>query len=200
MTAFALVTILNGTAAATMLTATDGGLTFFLLDRAANFSGDGFSVQMTSPFGLDTTAAFTSGMVSIFTVFDNSGFVSVDISGKSCTASSLTCGTITLTSAGLPPAPADWPSDVDYVATTPFTATGHLDVAAGFDFVGQGLLTGTICRHLQPSLACAEGPELQYVFGVPDSPGLLTLVGGALAIAGLFILRWSRRATRRGHA
>ena len=81
--------------------------------------------------------------------------------------------------------PADWPSNVDWVVTTPFTAAGHLNVGDGFDFVGQGLLTGTVNRVVDVD----NSPVLRYTFSVPEPPTLLLVVASFGTLVVLFSAR-----------
>ena len=185
----AMMTLLTATAHATTLTVTEGDLTLFGTDKFAGFSGDGFSVHMISPFGVNTGQAFGVGIASITVGFPggDSGSLTVQVGASSCTFPfSLDCGTITVTSPRLESRPADWPINVPFIATAPFFATGHLNVGDGFDFVGQGVLTGVICFiDCPPGFFALGGPGLEYTFGVPEPPSLLLLAGAVLAIAGM---------------
>jgi len=128
---------LTGIAHATPLVVTDGKVTFYFLDTSAFFSGDGFSafagyttplfsgtVSSTVPIGFRFSCVPGAPCVEFAGPF----FAQVD-GEEPCSrfnlAVSHTCGAITVKSDFLP-APG---------FTAPFTATGLLNVGAGFDLV-----------------------------------------------------------------
>jgi hypothetical protein len=197
---FATAILVSDAAHAAPLTATDGFISLFPSDRFADFSGEGFSVHMISPFGEPPFPVFGAGIVSIATGFDafGGGSIDVQVDGASCTAPvpSLGCGMMTLTSPRLQLPPADWPPGVNFVATAPFTAAGFLNVGGGFDFVGQGFVEGVpFCFNDQApcgAFGFSEGSVLHYTFSVSEPPTLV-LVVAALGVFGvLFGVRFLR--------
>jgi hypothetical protein len=193
---FAVVVFVTGFAQAAPLTVTEGGLSLFLFDRDGSFSGDGFSVQFSAGDGVDTLQAFGTGIVSIAVGFINSV---VEVEGSSCSGDPLgdPCGFITLTSPRLPPRPGDFfpPDDETYTAKTLFTATGQLFVGGGFDFAGQGTLTGIVCGL--NSTGCPDSPILRYTFTVSEPPTLLLVVASFGTLGALFSARFLRDRWRR---
>ncbi len=167
--ALAAVTGLASAAHATPI-ATDGFVNLYPADISASFDGDGFSVSVTLPF------SFSGGPGSSITIPLGSSFggnANVEVDGTVCGAPPLpTCGVFTLTTEPFASLPA------------PFTATGHLNVGDGFDFVGQGVVEPG-CGPGFGLPACNIGtPIWVYRFTVPE-PSTFLLLGtslGALAI------------------
>jgi len=102
------------------------------------------------------------------------------------------CGTITLTSPVLPSPPPDWPPNLDFIATGPFTATV---VGDGFDLAGQGVVVAGFCRS-STEFPCNTGvtfPPIVYTFSVSEPPTLLLVVASFGALGVLFSARFLRR-------
>jgi hypothetical protein len=188
---FTMVMLLTGAAHATTLVATQGFLVTMGLDSAAIFSGDGFSVFMSHPYGFPN-GNFTTTM-NVVPLDDQA---TVQVGGLVCDAITVgsTCGSITVTNAPLTPRPADWPAGVNYSAWTEFSAIGHLNVGEGFDVVGQGLLVGTDCFDFSqpPCVSLSGSPVLLYTFSVAEPPTLLLIVAAFGVLGTLFSARFLR--------
>jgi hypothetical protein len=188
-----VVTVLTGAAHATSLTVTEGSVTDYTTDLFARFSGDGFSVLMSAPFGF---GAF-GGIITIGFGAD-SGFFRIVVGGLSCVGPPGNCGFVTLTSPHLATPPPDWPHNVNFIVAAPFTATGHLNVGDGFDLVGQGMLEGILCFDFSQS-PCNEpgfesGKVSRYTFSATAVPEPSTLL---LVVAALGALGALQRSVRR---
>jgi hypothetical protein len=185
----AMVTVLTGKAAHAVPLPITGGFidVRFSGDSFARFGGDGFSVEIGATIPFVGPGTLNLGGELFF------GFVQVVVGNETCSFPTLepsfTCGFITLNH---PPLPTG--SQTSFSA--PFTASGHLNVGGGFDFVGQGIVVSDFrCPGVFPEFCTVIG----YGFSVPvtEPPSLLLLVAGALAIAGLTIVRNSRNSPSR---
>jgi hypothetical protein len=213
-----VVSTLAGPARATMLRVTEGEVTLLPLDTLAAFSGRGFSVLGSSPFGLDIGALFGHGAATVSVAFPvgDVGGLFLEVGEASCVSPEPDCSlSMTFKSHKLKPAPAHWPLDVNYTATAPFRARGHLAMGEGFDIVGHGSMTAIICRDFSEGpCAFGGGSVVIYTFGahgadadrrlglasidgarsLPEA-SVLTLVLLAAALAGIVL--GSRRTRSR---
>jgi len=182
---FVLATFLSDPAQATTLTITEGTVTLVWMDTFANFSGDGATVVMNSATSFTPSGAFGTGTMSTDVRFGIvPGFYDVHVGNAACVSSFpgfADCGHLTLTSVGLA-LPPNWPLTENFVATVPFTAAGHLNVADGFDLVGDGVLTGIACFDYSDSRCAGTFGGtfvLKYTFAVAEPPTLALLIASS---------------------
>jgi hypothetical protein len=174
------IVVLTGVAHATTLTVSQGSVDIGGTDTFATFSGDGFSVSLTYPYAV---SGKFGGSITVPLAVGLGGGITIQVDGTSCTQSSTPpcAGSMTLESPLLPKPPPDWPNNVNFITTAPFTATGFFNVGGGeFDFVGQGTLTGFVCfnfRQFPCSFGALPGPTNSlYAFSIPEPSALLLLV------------------------
>jgi hypothetical protein len=195
----ALVTLLPHSANATTLTITGGTIVTSLAapfgggeEQLALFGGDDFSVEQRREPGSSVSPIPAFGVEPFVQTI---GFASSPFGGRAdvrvgtehCYGSLfMSCGDITLTSPGFA-MPADWPIDIPFVATVPFTATGELLVGGNqYDIVGQGTVTGTRC--FTPCGPLETRARLAYTFSVGEPLSLISLLASTVAIGFAFLV------------
>jgi hypothetical protein len=194
----AVIAVLPAAAQATPLTITTGGLTYSPFTRGAAFLGDDFGVLMSETSGISTVDAFGVDTFILSQSFNGAaGFANVFVGAALCSGPPDDCGTITLTSRGLPPLPTNWPMNTPFIARVPFTATGHLNVGGGFDIVGRGVLTGIHCFTRDDFASCpSETPRLIYgfqSFTVAEPPTALLPIAGVMVLVAMIAVHRRRR-------
>jgi hypothetical protein len=189
------MTTLAAIAHATTLTVTSGGAGFNQNTGSVAFSGDGFSVSIIDSFGMPQLAfpffPFVPVVGMSFSQYP-ARFGSVQVGSESCSLSAgvpqdFSCGFVTFTGS----APL-----TGFGATAPFTASGHLNVGEGFDFVGEGVVrAGQYCATgpcTDPGLSLSWG----FAAPVPEPSSLPLLATAALVVAGRLIIAHRRPTTR----
>ena len=181
---FAAVMLLTAPAHALPLQLTQGAFVSLPIDAFGDASEDGVRVIFSQTFGFfDSSAAFEPNTATVY-LREPTAFAFVTVGNESCSAipGAGDCGFINLSSPGF----------TETTLTAPFIATGHLNVGAGFDVVGQGILTGSAC--LVGAFPCGVDTAVAaYTFNMPESPTVLLLVASFVAFFGVRFLRERHR-------
>ena len=154
----------------------------------SSFAGPGFSVdariELTTLGGpYRGTSTWQVAFVSAFGDIGDFATVTVDSVGTCVSDSSnhLNCGHIIFTID--PSNPFDPLIGEPYLESRSFTASGHLNIGAGYDITGQGI--ATLCQTKPSCPAGSPGqPEASFVFQAPEPSSLVLLfVAGLIGAA-----------------
>jgi hypothetical protein len=186
---FAMVTVLTGSAHATTLTVTGGGIGVVCCDFEPGgvLTGDGFSL-----FGFSGQPCCAGGPES-----ETFGFHVATLTLGDTTFTTPCCdnnSVFAIVRASAPPEPPCGEFGICEPWSAAFTMTGHVGGFSGVDLVGQGVVTHELLRvpEIEPPFGIYY---LHYDFAparVPEPPTLLLAVAGLCALGALFRARFAR--------